>query len=164
MKFKSDRDFLFKFILKGSAIGFLVIITLMFTLSFVRIIPSSSLFITIWPAAMSAICFIIYYEFSYLIQDKRLYIKIAGIIVYKLHLSRIDSIGKKYRSTYVYGLSGDVVSLKFSSDSFTMHMYREVNVSPKDKKGFIEAILNEYPNIKVDPKLVQKHGIEIKEV
>lgn len=44
-----------------------------------------------------------------------------------------------------------------------MHWYREVNVSPKDKKGFIEAILNEYPNIKVDPKLVQKHGIEIKD-
>lgn len=164
MRYNTAKDMLFGLIFMVPFAISSSIVILLFILFFLDIIPEGDLTGIYIFGPVSIFCSIVWFGFLYTIKNGLLTISIIGIKVYKLHLSNVIKIEKRYKSTYIYGLSSDIISLKLATGSFTFHyIYKEVNVSPKNKKGFIETILNENPKIEVDPKLIQKYNIEIKD-
>lgn len=82
-------------------------------------------------------------DIKYVISGNKLRV-LGGFYDISIHISQIKAINRNNRSSYIYGHSFDYFTVVYGKD--------KINISPENKKGFIEALLAKNPNILVEIK------------
>lgn len=141
LSFESAKGFIFKLILVVPSSIFLLISFIFIGLYFSENLSVDfGFFLIFFLFAISGI--LIWRGLNYKIHDGVMMISVYALVLYRQPINKIKAISKKRKSSYVYGLSNDTITLKVKND--------EVNISPKHKQKFIEKLLEINPRIKLE--------------
>lgn len=97
------------------------------------------------------ITYSVWLNFKYVIESGKLSLFIGGFRIHEHSISKIISIRKGAKTTYVYGLSTNTITL--------LILEKEFRVSPKNEGKFIHELIKHNPQIELEGGL-KKMGLK----